>query len=154
MRVLFVDIDGVLNSRSYVQRAGWEPPLGTERDLQIIDPEAVALLNLVVEATGAHLVITSSWRATYEVDVLRSMLEQRGFSGRILGVTPELVGRQRSKEIARWLAECEREVVESFAIVDDEDDAGADHPPRFVQTTFDEGLTRTHALRLIALLKG
>jgi hypothetical protein len=149
VRVLFLDIDGVLNSRDYVERAGWEPPLGSDHDVHIIDPAAVALLNLIVESTGAFIVISSSWRITYGTDALHSMLELRGFTGRVIGVTPQRSGRQRSREIAEWLAENR---VEAFAIVDDENDAGVGYTPRFVQTSFEEGLTREHASKLVRVL--
>ncbi len=152
MRVLFLDIDGVLNSRGYVERAGWQPPLGSRDDLHIIDPLAVALLDEVLEATGACVVISSSWRVTYSLEALRSMLEQRGLGGRVVGVTPELAGRQRSREIGQWLAG--RSDVDAFAIVDDNDDAGVGYAERFVQTTFEHGLTREHVDTLVRVLTG
>jgi hypothetical protein len=149
MRVLFLDIDGVLNSRLLVESVAWEPPLGTERDLDIIDAYAISLLDHVVHETGAQVVVTSSWRATYGLEALRSLLARRGFSGTVLDMTPQLVGRLRSSEIERWLADHE---VESFAIVDDDEEAGSRWRSRFVHTTYETGLTREHALRLIALL--
>lgn len=151
MRVLFLDIDGVLNSRAYVERAGWDPPLGSRDDLHILDPSAIALLNAVVAATGAVVVISSSWRITYDLAALQSMFEQRGFTGRLIDVTPELPGRQRSREIAAWLAATP--AVESFAIVDDIDDAGVGYAPYFVQTTFETGLTADHADELVRILR-
>lgn len=150
MRVLFLDIDGVLNSRDYVERAGWDPPLGSRDDLKIIDPIAVALLDEVLAATGACVVISSSWRSTYPLEALRSMLQERGLEGRVVGVTPELPGRQRSREISQWLAD--RSDVEAFAIVDDNEDAGVGHASQFVQTTFEHGLTREHVHALMRAL--
>lgn len=150
MRVVFLDLDGVLNTREYVRLAGWAPPLGSERDLHILDPVAVERLNGVLEATAASVVITSSWRATYEEPSLRSLLVRRGFRGQIAGVTPQLPGRRRSAEIDLWLAD---HAVEAFAIVDDDPEAGAEHPSRFVQTTFEEGLVESHAEQLVRLLR-
>jgi len=151
VRVLFLDIDGVLNTQSYVEHAGWAAPLGSDRDLRIIDPAAVGLLNVVVEETGALVVISSSWRITYQVEVLDSMLKQRGFSGRVLGATPQLTGRRRCTEIGQWLMDNNR--VDSFAIVDDDEDAGAEHVRNFVQTNFEEGLTREHVRALVRILE-
>ena len=150
MRVLFLDIDGVLNSRSYVERASWDPPLGSRDDLHILDPAAIALLNTVLAATGAVVVISSSWRVTYALDAFQSMFEQRGFTGRVVDVTPQLPGRQRSREIAAWL-EATPNVV-TFAIVDDIDDAGVGYAEQFVQTTFESGLTPYHARELARIL--
>jgi len=150
VRILFLDIDGVLNSHAFVHRAGWHPPLGSDRDLYIIDPVAVALLNGVLEETGAVVVITSSWRSTYPQEALHSMLQQRGFTGQVVGTTPELPGRRRSREIAQWLVD--HADVEAFAIVDDDEDAGAGHPHRFVRTTYQVGLTGEHASALVRVL--
>ena len=60
----------------------------------------------------------------------------------------------RGEEITSWLR---LNPVDAFAIVDDESDgieAGLlpEQLPRFVQTTFEQGLTEAHAERLIALL--
>jgi hypothetical protein len=149
MRVLFLDIDGVLNSRLLVDSVGWEPPLGTDRDLEIVDTYAISLLNDVVRETGAQVVVTSSWRATYDLAALRSLLARCGFLGTVLDVTPQLVGRLRSAEIDRWLADHE---VESFAIVDDDAEAGSGDSTRFVRTTYEVGLTREQASALIDIL--
>lgn len=150
MRVLFLDFDGVLNSRALVDRVGWEPPLGSDRDLEIIDEGAIDLLNFVVRETGARIVVTSSWRATYALDALRSLLARRGFTGTVLDVTPQLTGRLRSAEIDRWLRDHD---VESFAIVDDDEEAGEGDRSRFVRTTYEAGLTREHAWQLIDVLR-
>jgi hypothetical protein len=149
VRVVFLDIDGVLNTRSYVERAGWAPPLGSERDLHIIDPVAVGLLNAVVEETGAVVVISSSWRITYEPSALGAMLKQRGFEGVVHGATPQLIGRRRCAEIGQWLLDHR---AESFAIVDDDEDAGEGRAGNFVRTSFEEGLTRAHADALVRIL--
>lgn len=149
LRVLFLDIDGVLNTRAYVERAGWSPPLGSAGDVLIIDPAAVEHLNFVVEQTGAVIVVSSSWRITYPLEVLTAMLEERGFRGRVYGATPELPGRNRSREIAEWLRD---HPVDAFAIVDDDGASGADFAPSFVLTSFEEGLTWTHADRLVRIL--
>jgi hypothetical protein len=78
------------------------------------------------------------------------MLERRGFVGRVLGATPQLTGRRRSREIDQWLLD--NRGVQSFAIVDDDDEAGAEHPHNFVQTNFEDGLLREHVDALVRLL--
>ena len=68
----------------------------------------------------------------------------------ILGGTPQLVGRGRGREIDQWLIE--NRGVGAFAIVDDDEDAGSGHPHNFVQTTFEEGLTRERVDALVRVL--
>jgi hypothetical protein len=152
MRILFLDIDGVLNTGAYIERAIWTPPLASEDDHRIIDPAAVAILNTVLEATGALVVVSSTWRIAHPLEALRRMLERRGFTGTVLDVTPQLTGRNKGREITTWLA-AQGDNVEGFAIVDDDDEAGAEFPSHFLRTTFDVGLTIEHVAHLVHILR-
>ena len=65
MPVLFLDVDGVLN------RTGFRPM--TSVGLRSwIEPELAAHLNHVCMATGAALVLSSSWREGRTLDELRT----------------------------------------------------------------------------------
>jgi hypothetical protein len=149
VRVLFLDFDGVLNTRAFVESAGWSPPLGAADDARILNPGAVEHLNFIVEQTGAVVVVSSSWRSTHSLAQLAAMLGARGFRGRVHSATPELPGRHRAREIAQWLAD---NPVERFAVVDDDPSCGEVFAPQFVLTSFEEGLTRAHAERLVRIL--
>jgi hypothetical protein len=52
MNVVFFDVDGVLNSEKYL----------CENSGRYINPKNIANLKLIIQATGAKLVITSDWR--------------------------------------------------------------------------------------------
>lgn len=145
-RVLFLDIDGVLNSREC-----WGRLRGSRHK---IDREKVAILNEVVAKTECRVTVSSTWR----MDVrCRSILRDYGFRGRFSRDwrtdwqrryhEPNLV---RGDEIADWLS---RNPVESYAIIDDDSDMLPEQMPRFVQTTVEMGLQPEHAERLVALLK-
>ncbi|WP_132254691.1 HAD domain-containing protein, partial [Methylobacterium segetis] len=145
--MLFLDIDGVLNSRDC-----WERLRGSRHK---IDREKVALLNEVVAATGCRIVVSSTWR---EMKRCRGILRDYGFKGRFCRDwrTPptnysaaDPVAVMRGSEIEDWLSRNGRP---PFAIVDDDSDMLPEQLPRFVQTSFEHGLTREHADRLIALL--
>jgi hypothetical protein len=149
--VLFLDIDGVLNCLATWRR----PKVGTHR----LDPERIELLNRVIQRTGCRIVVSSTWRHG-DFRGPRSctgILVQHGVWPRFHRDwrTPDLgPDFSRGEEIASWLR---RNPVSAYAIVDDEADgieAGLlpDLRPRFVQTTFEQGLTEAHAERLIALL--
>jgi hypothetical protein len=141
MKILFLDFDGVLNHDRLFNAKLVD-------EVTFFDRAAVARVNTILAQSGAKVVVSSSWRHAYDVDALRAILESHGFSGEIVGVTPEL-HRPRGLEICAWLEEHEH--VETFVIVDDEDDMFpvAD---RLVQTSFEEGLLDEHveaALRLL-----
>ena len=141
--ILFLDIDGVLNCHG-----SWERPrVGKHR----IDRDKVALLTEVVASTGCKVVVSSTWRRDTRC---RGILRYYGFRGsfhrdwRTDWQWSEDEPR-RGHQIARWLA---RNGSPPFAIVDDDSDMLDEQRGRFVQTTFETGLTRDHADRLIATL--
>lgn len=159
MKVLFLDIDGVLNSHDWFRRRVTEQPTGNYWERQI-DPRAVGLLNEIIEATGAKIVISSTWRKNYTLQELRAGLESRGFCGEIIAVTGEDLSGIRGWEIGKWLDEHfygtsyripMRNVIERFAIVDDDSDMEHLHP-HLIQTSFDVGLTSIQATKIISHL--
>lgn len=90
MRVLFLDIDGVLNSHLYWERTKENPDLNVrEHYSTLLDSDALALLNGIVEKTGAVIVISSSWRGAHTLGAIQRMFKQRGFqySECIIGAT-------------------------------------------------------------------
>ena len=56
MKIIFLDIDGVLNSSEYRKR------MGRKYYSEIIDRSKMPLLKKIVEATGAKIVLSTSWR--------------------------------------------------------------------------------------------
>lgn len=157
MKILFLDFDGVLNSAQH-------PALPPGGGMMGIAPEHVAVLNAVVEDTGAKVVVSSTWRLGRDALDLQTLLEGAGFTGYVIGRTPDLTRRagalyaavQRGHEIQAWMdawsaTMCDDEPIESFAIVDDDDDMG-ELRGRLVQTDFRTGLQDEHARRLVALL--
>jgi len=143
--ILFLDVDGVLNSHGSFVRNG-EP-------VWRVDADKVALLNEVVRRTGCHVVVSSTWRKGPEdgPDGCREILRARGVRVRFPRDwrTDGSLDGIRGGEIADWLR---RNGSPPYAIVDDDSDMLPEQQARFVQTNFEEGLTRAHADRLIALL--
>lgn len=160
MKVLFLDFDGVLNSADYAGRwvaAGNTGCIG-------IDPEPVARLNRVIEATGAQVVVSSSWRCFSDHDTpekLEAILRAAGYEHRIFDVTPQdfrcdwhdgdCSQGHRGGEINQWLVEHPHIRVTKFAIVDDSSDMGP-LSDRLVQTTWAKGMQDEHADCLVEML--
>lgn len=117
MKVLFLDIDGVLNWIDTADRVG--PFIG-------ICPERVARFNKIVEAhPDLKIVISSTWRHGIrghieDFEALKTFLASRGVKGEIIDHTPMHFGhRGRGNEIREWLEDCEVGL-ESFVILDDD----------------------------------
>lgn len=143
--IIFLDIDGVLNSTRYWWR---NQPLPMNQ-AGAIDPEAVTRLNAIVEATGASVVLSSSWRGKKPNGhkVVQKMLVERGFTGTLIGQTP-LNWCDRHLEIAEWLGTHEGEW-DRFIVLDDDTDAWSDDGPfndrgLFASTNYLHGLVDEH----------
>lgn len=148
-KLLFLDIDGVLNSEDWLYRSGMT---FSSNRLDHLDPQACRLLNDVLEQTSCGLILSSSWRYICTPSQVQTLLHKRGCAkAQFYGHTPRLGDQddRRGKEIAKWL-----EVTQwqgTFAIVDDGDDMG-ELRPRLVRTKWSTGLTRTEAQALVSLL--
>ena len=123
MKVLFLDIDGVLNSRS----------TSNFHELYPIDSYKAFLIGRIQLQTGCEVVLSSSWRNHPEgvENVSKRVV-------RLLDKTPWLDGC-RGDEIDAWLND--HPEVDKYAILDDDMDMLVYQAPSFFKTTFEEGLT-------------
>jgi CheY-like chemotaxis protein len=144
MKVLFLDVDGVLNSGDWYRSARPQPS-GIEIALLDLDPAAVARLLTVLELTGAEVVLSSTWRL---VPQYITMLRESGIP--VDGMTPRMDGAARCREIAEWLGA--HPEVQTYAIIDDDADAWASGSEKFVRTTWEHGMLDTHAAQLVKIL--
>jgi hypothetical protein len=161
MKVIFLDIDGVLNSEEYARRLHQENPNVGLWDEHGLDPQACALLDRLVEATDAYIVLSSTWRILHPLGEMKLMLKKRGFKNwsRLIDRTPQL-NTIRGKEIQAWLdrlGEARRlsqeiEEIESFVILDDSDDMG-DLKDNLVLTDPIHGLTEDDVKKAIVTLR-
>ncbi len=151
MKVLFLDFDGVLNSAAFLAAE----PGRFDR----LDPAAVARLNAIVGASGAKVVISSSWRVKRSLDELRALLAGLGFVGEVIDRTPELRGPSyepacpfaaRASEIRAWLG-ARPEPPSSYVILDDAILEGEGE--RHVRTDFTRGLLDEHVAQAIDVLR-
>lgn len=143
MRVLFLDIDGVLN------REGYRPAqsLGLR---SWIEPELAARLCDVLRAIDAEIVVSSDWRRGRDLELLRGELRAAGIDAPVVAATPEIQG-PRWREIQSWMTEHGRGA-DQIAIIDDFHDMGP-LMPRFVRCSPLNGLDRDAAKALLALFE-
>ncbi len=155
MKVIFLDIDGVLNDEN-------SPSMSNQLfDPQDIDIKYVKRLNKIIEKTGAKIVVSSSWRKSISyglgltIDELRETLNNRGLNGEIIDITPHLYGidNERPEEIEDWLNNCEYEI-DSFVILDDywANKFKAKFPNNFVHQVNSAGLQDDQVDRAIEIL--
>lgn len=145
IKVLFLDIDGVLlSTRSCIAQGGPVDPR-TPTDPDKLDGVALGLVRKLCFETGAQIVVSSTWRERHPASELEKLLDLE-----ILDVTPQLLGQCRGEEVAAWLFAHPN--VEKYAILDDQDDFLEHQQAVFVQTEFENGLQWEHYRRLIDLL--
>ncbi|MBE6960661.1 MAG: hypothetical protein E7448_08090 [Ruminococcaceae bacterium] len=120
MKVIFLDIDGVLNCSEYRRRQMLQGKISV-----ILQVEPLSQLKRIVEATDASIVLISSWRKFWKregsVDTAGQQIEQRlsNFGLFVADKTPVLSDGSRSREVAQWLKN--KNYVEHYVILDDKD---------------------------------
>lgn len=106
MKVIFLDIDGVLNCDATPNPRNFP---------YIVDEKLLALFRVLVTKTGSKVVLTSSWR----VDPI-GLYAARYWNVPFDDICPDFPHRPRCEEILHWLRQ--QPTVERFAVIDDEDD--------------------------------
>ncbi len=154
MKVIFLDIDGVLNSRAYDRKRNWNEQTD-------IDETRMPLVKKIVDETGAKIVLSSTWRVHWD-----ECADRRDADGvyvndtfakyglEIYGKTPDLgIKFDRPDEIRAWL-QAAQEIIESFVIIDDYRYGWGKLSDRFVKTNpnFGAGLEEEHVRTAIEIL--
>lgn len=165
MKVLFLDVDGVLNSAEELF------------DDRAINPKKLEILKTIIDKTNAKIVLISTWRCF--VNTLSAVIEaletvnlelygitREGVAMENLKNTPwanvkrcpsyiyeDEINNDRGAEIAWWYWN-RREKIDKFAIVDDEDKDIINYfPENVVKTSFSKGLTLENAAKIIKMLE-
>jgi HAD domain in Swiss Army Knife RNA repair proteins len=123
MKVIFLDIDGVLNNSKTPNPRKFP---------YVIDRRLLARLQKLLKRTGAKVVLSSSWR----LDPI-GLLAAKYWGVPFIDVSPDKPRSPRCKEIRHWLSDHPKAT--RYAIIDDEDD-GLDNLPLF-QPSAKTGLT-------------
>ena len=153
MKVIFLDIDGVLNTKSYRENP--------EVDYfeQPISEVHMCLLEYLVKSTGAKIVLSSTWREYWDKgklqfdrfgDYINRLFAEYGLE--IYDKTPELRGR--SEEIDAW-KKLHQDELESYVILDDFDFEWSQENEKHLVKTMDEvGLDEEAVERAALILNG
>ena len=150
-RIIFLDFDGVLNTEYYqgllqFQGKQWQDQYGA-----FFDPRAVRQLKRVIDATGADIVVESSWKYL-GLEAMQELWRVRNLPGRVMDITPSLTDNASKGEgISAWLSEYATPDTR-YVIIDDEYVVLDAQIPYFILTNPYEGLTEEQANRAISIL--
>ena len=120
MKIIFLDIDGVVNCNSTKERC---------RNVMGVEQDKIALVKQIVEATGAKIVLSSTWRLDSLVfengrtvnagdfEYLVGEFAKQGLE--FFDVTPCHSDQWRGREILEWLSKAE-EPIEGYVVIDDD----------------------------------
>lgn len=126
MKVLFLDIDGVVNCKHTTQR---------HRGTIGIDPYMAFLVGkITLNVPDLKVVLSSSWR---NFEDGRAEVERQVC--KLHDVTPSRLMGIRGEEINQWLQE--HPEVTRYAILDDDSDMLPEQLPNFFRTSWDTGIT-------------
>ena len=135
-KVIFLDIDGVLNTSGskHIHNHG-----------TAMDKKCVEVLRKIVEEFNAVIVISSAWRIGPGILRIKKGLSWVGWDNPpIIGKTPNLnlLKERRGKEIQHWLS---HNPTESYIIIEDEPcDLLKEQFPFLVQPSSTDGLQEKH----------
>ena len=159
-KIIFLDIDGVLNSQktfrdNHNYRKFFVKYMNDSVDDEIIhimlgiDLNKVFMLRDICNLTGAKVVVSSSWRRSRWYLLLEESLTSLGIP--IVGITP-YINSNRGTEIRKYL---EDNKVDDFVILDDEIFKDFNELENYlVKTSFyEEGLNEDISREVVRVLK-
>lgn len=158
MKVIFLDVDGVLNCITTKAKID---------GYMFVDDEKVALLKEIIDHTGAKVVLSSSWRYGWYVtdhfeesrdSDLRDIHMFEALRDKLLDFDIELLDytddfSRRGEEISAWLKQWQGEPVESYVVLDDMASIEIQpHCKYLVQTSMTHGLQAKEVAQAIRIL--
>lgn len=160
MKIIFLDVDGVLNSEELCHQwkekgekgyGGFfeEGDVATDENVKW-GQNMVDNLKRIVDSTGAKIVISSTWRKFFSVEKFQEMFRVYGWEDAPVIDKTQLTRSSRGWEVNTWLNKNLR--VKDYVIIDDYPDFYASQLSRFVETNPDVGLTSEDADKAIKIL--
>jgi hypothetical protein len=156
MKVIFLDIDGVLNYTDWYTSEEFQALKCDENTELDIDPKCAERINNICESTGAKIVITSDWRISWYGTLMR--LQRGGINPEyIIDKTPELLwinipgfDKSRGSEIETWLNF--HLDINNYVIIDDRTDFRKEQKKFFIHVNPKIGFTDAQMNKAINIL--
>jgi len=148
VKILFLDVDGVLNGEHYGYGG--------------VDDSLLFLLKTIIDETGCKIVLSTTWRLNQSAraTLLHFMKARADINVEdiIIGDTPSLKGKKRAFEIESFLQsdEFQRHYVATTWCAVDDLPLAQQHPTfmeeHFIRTNYRTGITPKDAVRAVAIL--
>lgn len=164
IKALFLDIDGVLDSKEtchfYHEITGGNgygglfrsPPIIPTYNNVLWGQSLVDNLKKIIDDTHAKIVISSTWRFGHSISSFIDMFKIYGWENApVIGSTPILHGK-RGYEIQEYLDAHEN--IKNYVILDDSTDMLESQMKNFVNCDLEIGLTKEDAEKAISILIG
>lgn len=172
-KIIFLDIDGVLNHNKWFDWAHQHPEFMKEGGHKNIDPTSVNKIIELCNITDAGIVMSSSWRywsLGNTIKKLSSIRDLRPILDRLIGITPRTDIRFRGEEIKKFLDCCKNQnfytetgdqlsdgrfkISENpkYVIFDDDNDMLDEQLDYFIQTDDRIGITDDDVKNAIKIL--
>jgi len=138
LKIIFLDIDGVLNSENYYKKVD-----RTKKDWNKFNPLAVEMIRRLIEEFDASIVISSTWRYGLVKELKNELIK----SGLVKYLhkdwkTPEIYPSHRGEEINLWLDNHSEAI--DYVIIDDDENILEEQKNWFIRTDINEGMTEEH----------
>lgn len=169
MKVIFLNIDGVLNTGDNLQVSYelWKlkhPGLEHNQDValdklydglymdkygELFDLRAVKWLHFLLAMSDAKVVISSPWKADRNI---KAMWADRKLPGSVHDMTPNINSENPAAEIGMWIQE-NGEDMESFVIIDGVNKYPPNFEDRIVDLDKNFGLNMQGSMTALSILK-
>jgi hypothetical protein len=166
MKVIFLDIDGVLNVEVYITAiATMCGRLGLDYNEHLRDefgmdfcPLSCRYLEHIIDRTDAKIIITSTWRSD-GLEKLNKMWKHRKLPGDVIGITKNYCAnedlkwkdrKERGNEIQEYLDT--HPEISNYVIIDDDNDMLDSQQKNYVKTNPQYGITDIVANKSIKIL--
>lgn len=154
-KVIFLDIDGVLNSEEFFIKRDKKHIKALEEEnkdylVYDLDKKAVKILNETLNLTNCEIVLSSSWRI-FGLERVNNALKEVGFKYEINYKTT-MDDMDRGLQIKKF---AEENNVENYIVLDDESFDIDKHITleRFIKTNWRTGMLECHKNRIVSYFK-
>ena len=150
MKVLFLDIDGVLNAHDAT----------SIRDERSMHADKIQMINKIHQDTGCAIIIISNWAQSIGMEQLTAIMCQRGLIPGIvidsivpipLDDTGLVTGIEKDSFVKKYVFD---HAIEKYAIIDDNFPNAHEFILKLVSPNTYVGLTMPEALQVITILNG
>lgn len=152
MKVIFLDVDGVINNNYYYLESDKEE----DQCYQFLSKRLIENLKRIVDETGAKLVLSSSWRSSLDDNLKprsvmgQYLVEALSKDGLFLYDKTEVLGINRYEEIKTWIKNHPQTT--RYVVLDDSDYSWKDLSVNWIRPDANTGISESNVIESIKIL--